>query len=71
MKTRFYLLVLIPFLWSCSNDTDTNPDKYINLPIEYRVPSNFPPLAYDMSNNPLTQKGFELGKKIFYDGRLA
>jgi cytochrome c peroxidase len=24
-----------------------------------------------MANNPLTQKGFELGKKIFYDGRLA
>ena len=24
-----------------------------------------------MANNPLTEKGFELGKKIFYDGRLA
>lgn len=24
-----------------------------------------------MSYNPLTEKGFELGKKIFYDGRLA
>lgn len=68
MKTLRYLLVLIPFLWSCSND-DSN--EYQNLPIEYRVPSNFPPLAYDLSNNPLTEKGFELGKKLFYDGRLA
>ena len=70
MKTLRYLLVL-PFLWSCSNDNDNDSDQYINLPIDYRVPSNFPPLAYNMSNNPLTQKGFELGKKIFYDGRLA
>lgn len=68
MKTLRYLLVLIPLLWSCSND-DSN--EYQNLPVDYRVPSNFPPLAYDLSNNPLTEKGFELGKKLFYDGRLA
>jgi cytochrome c peroxidase len=68
MKTLRYVLVLIPFLWSCSND---DSDEYQNLPIDYRVPSNFPPLAYNLSNNPLTEKGFELGKKLFYDGRLA
>lgn len=68
MKTLCYLLALIPFLWSCSND---DSDEYQNLPIDYRVPSNFPPLAYNLSNNPLTEKGFELGKKLFYDGRLA
>jgi cytochrome c peroxidase len=34
------------------------------------VPSNFPDLAYDISTNPPTEKGFELGKN-FYDGRLA
>ena len=68
MKTLRYLLVLIPFLWSCSND---DSDEYQNLPIDYQVPSNFPPLAYNLGNNPLTEKGFELGKKLFYDGRLA
>lgn len=68
MKTLRYLLVLIPFLWSCSND---DSDEYQNLPIDYRVPSNFPPLAYNLANNPLTEKGFELGRKLFYDGRLA
>jgi cytochrome c peroxidase len=68
MKTLRYVLVLMPFLWSCSND---DSDEYQNLPIDYRVPSNFPPLAYNLSNNPLTEKGFELGKKLFYDGRLA
>lgn len=53
---------------SCSNDDD---QEYQSIPIDFQVPSNFPPLAYDLSNNPLTEKGFELGKKLFYDGRLA
>jgi cytochrome c peroxidase len=65
---KIVVLALILALGSCNSDDDSN---YQNLPIDYKVPSNFPPLAYDMSNNPLTEKGFELGKKIFYDGRLA
>ena len=65
-----YLVILLvfPFLMSCSNDDE---QEYQNIPINFQVPSNFPPLAYDVSNNPLTEKGFELGKKLFYDGRLA
>lgn len=57
----------MPLLWSCS-DTD---DNYIDVPIAFKVPSNFPPLAYDLQNNPITEKGFELGRKLFYDGRLS
>ena len=68
MKTKIVLFLILPFLWSCSNDQD---DVYQNLPLEFKVPSNFPPLAYDLTNNPPTQKGFELGKKLFYEGRLA
>jgi cytochrome c peroxidase len=68
MKTNFLLLLILPLLWSCSNDQD---DAYQNIPLEFKVPSNFPPLAYDLVNNPPTQKGFELGKKLFYEGRLA
>jgi cytochrome c peroxidase len=67
MKYLVILLVL-PFLMSCSNDDD---QEYQSIPVDFKVPSNFPPLAYDLSNNPLTEKGFELGKKLFYDGRLA
>jgi cytochrome c peroxidase len=68
MKTNYLLLLILPLLWSCSNDQD---DVYQNIPLEFKVPSNFPPLAYDLVNNPPTQKGFELGKKLFYEGRLA
>ena len=65
-----YILGLFFFcLYSCSKeDTD---DEYQNIPITFEIPSNFPDLAYDLENNPLTEKGFELGKKLFYDGRLA
>ncbi len=68
MKTNLLLLLILLSLWSCTKDRD---DVYQNIPLEFKVPSNFPPLAYDLSNNPPTEKGFELGKKLFYDGRLA
>ncbi len=39
--------------------------------LEVNIPSNFPDITYNLSNNPPTQNGFVLGKKLFYDGRLA
>lgn len=57
----------MPLLWSCSD----NDDNYVDVPITFKVPSNFPPLAYDLQDNPITEKGFELGRKLFYDGRLS
>lgn len=67
MKKYFFALLVLSLV-SCVSDTES---EYQNIPIAYQVPSNFPPMAYNMANNPLTEKGFELGKKIFYDGRLA
>ena len=66
MKTKYILLLILPLFLSCSDD-----DEYQNIPLVFEIPSNFPPLAYDVANNPPTEKGFELGKKLFYDGRLA
>lgn len=68
MKTKHFLLLILPFIWSCSSTEETD---YQSIPIAFQIPANFPPLAYDLQNNPLTEKGFELGKKLFYDGRLA
>lgn len=66
-KIKFILWLLLSFLiFSCSND-----DNYVNVPLNFKNPSNFPPLVYNINLNPPTQKGFELGKKIFYDGRLS
>ena len=68
MKTLYMWLFLLPLFWSCSND---DSEDYQNIPIAFTATSNFPPIAYNFANNPLTEKGFELGKKLFYDGRLS
>lgn len=65
MKKIILLFLILPFL-SCSDE-----EEYQDIPIHFQVPGNFPPLAYDLQNNPITEKGFELGRKLFYDGRLS
>ncbi len=40
-------------------------------PMVLEIPSNFPKPTYDFANNPLTKEGFELGRKLFYDGSLS
>ncbi len=56
-------------LFSCQNDDSEYTE--INEPLDFQIPSNFPDLAQDISHNYPTQKGFELGRKLFYDGRLS
>lgn len=38
---------------------------------DFEVPKNFPTPAYEMKDNPITQAGFELGRKLFYDPILS
>lgn len=66
MKINPFLWLLFPMFWSCSHS-----DDYTDVPLDFEVPSNFPALTYNIGVNPPTRKGFELGKKIFYDGRLS
>ncbi|PWU03873.1 MAG: cytochrome-c peroxidase [Bacteroidetes bacterium] len=40
-------------------------------PMKFPVPKGFPLPEYRFQNNPLTKEGFELGRKLFYDGRLS
>lgn len=65
---RYLLVLAFIGLASCSPD---DASSYTDVPLEVVRPSNFPELAYNLSVNPPTQAGFELGKKIFYDGRLS
>ncbi len=64
----YVIMILIGV--SCSSDKDT----YVpieNAKLDFVVPENFPEPSYDITLNPPTEKGFELGKKLFYDGRLS
>lgn len=40
-------------------------------PMAFAVPAGFPAPLHDFTANPVTQEGFELGKRLFYDGRLS
>ncbi|WP_370443856.1 cytochrome-c peroxidase [Aquimarina sp. AU474] len=66
----FSYIVIILIGASCSSDKE----DYVpieNAALQFTVPANFPEPSYNVSLNPPTEKGFELGKKLFYDGRLS
>ena len=67
MKNTLIFFSLV-FILSCSNETEY---VRVNEPLVFEQPSNFPALAYDLEANPPTEIGFELGKKLFYDGDLS
>ena len=79
-KKRFYpmnkvLLFCIAFfcLISCKKKPEDVPipeDKE-PTPITWTKPSYFPDPVYDLSKNPLTEEGVELGRFLFYDGILS
>ena len=39
--------------------------------LQQQIPEGFPAPAYTFKDNPLTIEGFELGRKLFYDGALS
>jgi len=39
--------------------------------IPFNVPAGFPAPVFDFSRSPITQEGFQLGRKLFHDGRLS
>jgi len=65
-----FVFVLTAFLFIAAAEKDANPYKPTYLKLE--IPKGWPKPAKDIFvNNPLTAQGFELGKKLFYDGRLS
>ncbi|MEI7594967.1 MAG: cytochrome c peroxidase [Bacteroidota bacterium] len=64
----FFLLLLI--FSSCKKE------KLIQIssnatPYQLVIPQGFPTKYYNPADNPLTVEGIELGRLLFYDGRLA
>lgn len=54
-------------LTSGPKNKKANKDSIIN----FTYPSHFPEPEYDFSKNPLTKKGIELGRMLFYDPILS
>ena len=72
MKTK-YLFWAIPLMMmgACNDDDGGYIDIEDNERLAVTNPSNFPPMVYNVEDNPPTKYGFELGKKLFYDGKLS
>lgn len=63
------LLLGIALMYACSKDEEkVTPEQ---TKITFSIPSNFPAPAYNFEENTLTNAGFALGKKLFYDARLS
>jgi len=43
----------------------------ISTPIYFDTPKGWPKPNFDFKNNPLTEEGFQLGRKLFYDPILS
>jgi cytochrome c peroxidase len=55
---------------ACRKD-DAGPNPPSGEAMKLDIPPGFPQPENIFSNNPLTREGFELGRKLFYDGRLS
>lgn len=56
---------------SSSDEPQPEPPTGIPTPVQWTKPAHFPDPVYDLSKNPLTAEGIELGKFLFYDGILS
>jgi len=64
----FSIAVLSVYLpAACTKDQNTDG---LHL-MAQEIPAGFPQPVYSFRDNPLSEEGFELGRKLFYDGRLS
>ena len=67
----FYFQFVILFsLFSCEGK-EPNPETFNPTPYELPIPKYFPTHLNIPPENPLTIEGIELGRFLFYDGRLS
>jgi cytochrome c peroxidase len=63
----FTLAILLTYgLSACRKN---NPNRFQSM--QQVIPEGFPDPVYRFTDNPLSQEGFELGRRLFYDGRLS
>ena len=72
IRTTIWILVIATccflLVHACRKKNDITAPV---TPIAFPVPPGFPPPVYPFEKNPLTEEGFQLGKKLFYDGILS
>ncbi|MGZ3837253.1 MAG: cytochrome-c peroxidase [Flavisolibacter sp.] len=74
MKSRIVILLLFFIVLGGAvfiNGCKKSEPPVLTTPVHFTVPAGFPPPVYDFAAHPLTEEGFLLGRKLFYDGRLS
>lgn len=72
---KLYVILTISFIVlgamvieSCRKSGDKAP---ATTPLAFNVPQGFPTPVFNFTASPVTQEGFDLGRRLFYDGRLS
>jgi len=69
LKIIAVLLFSIAMMYACSkNNGEIKPAEKV---VTFTQPTNFPAPVYNFEDNKLTNAGFLLGKKLFYEARLS
>ncbi len=74
MKYSLIIIFLLTFLISCKNDKEDEPlpvKPFSATPYNIIVPRGFPTKLNIPADNPMTVEGVELGRYLFYDGRIS
>lgn len=73
MKIRVTIsLLLLAVLSFVMISANKGPGPFRPTYIDFKIPEGWPkPPTNIFANNKLTEEGFQLGKKLFYDGRLS
>ncbi len=64
------IISIVTLLTSLSQRTCNKPKAQQPI-VQFKVPEGFPTPQYNFTNNAVTEQGFYLGKKIFYDNQLS
>jgi len=63
---------IIFFAWILEAGNIKERSSFHKTPLQLKIPQEWPkPPTNIFENNPLTEEGFQLGRKLFYDGRLS
>lgn len=75
MKTRIIISIIVfttAFLFLIAAKENDGYGPYATDPITLKIPEGWPqPPTNIFAKNKLTEQGFQLGKRLFYDGKLA
>ena len=76
MKYKLLSVILLATMFgllACVDDDDDDDDNITGEPTPYtiEVPNGWPTILNIPEDNPMTVEGIELGRYLFYDGRLS